>query len=334
MVQRLCTFRTESAMQTWTTDDIPAAERFAYWREVRAKNIYGVTAELERSRHADFRGTFSALRVGDTAIAEMHASSYHVTRDERDIARAPRDSLCIYQQLDGGAGFVTRSGRDFVVSAGELAISHSDLPYRTTPTTEAGFHLRLVQIPFDSCRDVLRENGNLFAEPVQLLPGPSALLLSYLHSFVARAPHVIKSPGGAAARRTLALLALAARGLVSLKSEPMREAMQAARLDRVLRFVEANLHRCDLDPVHTASALAISVRQLHLLFEGNGMTFARTVTAMRLALARHLLTADIARPVADIAFACGFDSLATFYRVFRRAFEMTPGDLRESRVVN
>jgi AraC-like DNA-binding protein len=320
-------------MQIWTTDDIPAAERFAYWREVRAKNIYGVTAELDRSQHADFRGTFSTTHVGGAVIGEMHASSYSVTRGEPDIADAPRDSLCLYQQLDGGGGFATRNGHDFVVAAGELAISHSDLPYRTTPLTDAGFHLRLVQIPFACCSDILRETGNLIAAPLQLAPGPSALLQSYMHSFVARAPH-LQRKGGPAASRTLALLALASRGLVSLKTEPVREAMQTARLDRVLRFIEYNLHQSDLGPIQTAAALAISVRQLHLLFEQNGMSFSRTVTAMRLALARHLLTVDIARPVAEIAFACGFDSLATFYRVFRHAFEMTPSDMRARRVVH
>jgi len=35
------------------------------------------------------------------------------------------------------------------------------------------------------------------------------------------------------------------------------------------------------------------------------------------------------RPVTEIALACGFDSLATFYRTFRRAYGMTPGDVRE-----
>jgi len=35
-----------------------------------------------------------------------------------------------------------------------------------------------------------------------------------------------------------------------------------------------------------------------------------------------------AHSVTDIAYACGFDSPATFYRVFRAAFGMTPRDVR------
>jgi AraC-like DNA-binding protein len=34
------------------------------------------------------------------------------------------------------------------------------------------------------------------------------------------------------------------------------------------------------------------------------------------------------RSVTDVAFAWGFNSLATFYRTFHEAFGMTPGALR------
>ena len=59
-------------------------------------------------------------------------------------------------------------------------------------------------------------------------------------------------------------------------------------------------------------------------------SFSRTVTAMRLDEARGQLLENPTRPVADIAFACGFESLATFYRGFRSAFGMAPGDVRDT----
>ena len=34
------------------------------------------------------------------------------------------------------------------------------------------------------------------------------------------------------------------------------------------------------------------------------------------------------RGIHEIAFSCGFDSIATFYRVFRATYGMTPGDAR------
>ncbi|GJD57322.1 HTH-type transcriptional activator RhaR [Methylobacterium dankookense] len=77
-----------------------------------------------------------------------------------------------------------------------------------------------------------------------------------------------------------------------------------------------------------ARELAISPRQVHVLFEPTGSSMARTLTALRVAEAHRLLTTAPALSVTEIAFACGFDSIATFYRAFHRAHGMTPGDAR------
>jgi AraC-like DNA-binding protein len=76
--------------------------------------------------------------------------------------------------------------------------------------------------------------------------------------------------------------------------------------------------------------LGISVRRLHLLFEPTGTTCTRYVLSRRMEHARVLLAQTPKRPVADVAYACGFDSLSTFYRSFRAAFRMSPADFRRS----
>jgi AraC-like DNA-binding protein len=99
--------------------------------------------------------------------------------------------------------------------------------------------------------------------------------------------------------------------------------LQAAR-----SVLARDLQRPGLSPASVAAALGISVRQLHVLFEPTGSSFSRTLIAMRLAEARRLLQSQQALTVTDIAHACGFDSLSTFYRVFRIAYGVTPGDIK------
>jgi hypothetical protein len=41
-------------MYSWSTDQLPAADRFAHWREERGKVASGVTIELEASQRANF----------------------------------------------------------------------------------------------------------------------------------------------------------------------------------------------------------------------------------------------------------------------------------------
>jgi len=73
----------------------------------------------------------------------------------------------------------------------------------------------------------------------------------------------------------------------------------------------------------------MSVRQLHLLFEPTGTSFARYVLQRRLEECRAALVNPAGeRSVTDIALAWGFNSLSTFHRAFRQAFGMTPTELR------
>ena len=57
------------------------------------------------------------------------------------------------------------------------------------------------------------------------------------------------------------------------------------------------------------------------------------MTALRLEASRGLLIFAPQRSISDVAFACGFESLATFYRAFRvRHQNTTPSDFRAQRM--
>lgn len=60
------------------------------------------------------------------------------------------------------------------------------------------------------------------------------------------------------------------------------------------------------------------------------MSFARYLALKRLAHARELLAQTSERPVSSIAFASGFESLATFYRSFRNTVGVSPMDYRQA----
>jgi AraC-like DNA-binding protein len=319
----------QSPAATWSTDEVQTQDRFEHWREMPAKRLFGVTIETPKQQQPQFSGRLSAIPVGAATIVEMHAASYKVWRTENDIARNAGDSLCIYQQLDGACWFESGKDDEFVIRTGDLALSYSDLPYRTTATTEGGFHLRLVKIPFAQCRTFIATQSDLVARRLTPEPGIGALFACYFQSFVMQAPH-LKGPSADAAVQMLAQLALVARGLASVKQEPSQEALRTARLERARQFIESNLHRPDLTPARTAASLAVSVRQLHLLFAPTGTTFARFVMGRRLERARLLLGLAPCRPVLEIALACGIESSSVFYRGFRAAYGTTPNEYREN----
>jgi AraC-like DNA-binding protein len=313
-------------MLTFSTDNLRPHERFDYWCEVRARNLFGVTISLKQEERQHFRGQFSATSVGGAVLSQMQASPYSVSRSAADISRASSDSLCIYQQTGGASWFNDHNGREFVVQAGALAISHSDMPYLTRPTTSDGFDLRVLKIPLAGRTALALGALRLAPAPLRNDPRLTALISA---SFAALVADSTKNPDSdfSLAIGHLAQLALLARSCVAIGSPDSRAALRFGFLHAARNILARDLHRPDLSPAFVAGALGISVRQLHLLFEPTGASFSRTVIAMRLAEAYRLLQAGPA-PVTEIAHACGFDSLATFYRVFRTAYGMTPGDVR------
>lgn len=319
-------------MINFSTDDFRPHERFDHWCEVRARNLFGVTISLDPKHRAHFHGRFSAVSVNGAVLSNMRASPYLVSRGTEDISRTSSDSLCIYQQTGGASWFNSKGEGEFTIAAGELAISHSDLPYTTAPTTAHGFDLRILKIPLAG-RDMLAVPAR--GLPPALLRDNPRLKTAIAASLAALVTDTAKDPYADFDQDVghLAQLALLARNRVAPGSPETRAALRFGFLKAALNVLAQNLHRPGLSPLAAATELGVSVRQLHLLFEPTGRSFARTLMAMRLAEARRVMLGVMStRPIADVAYACGFDSMATFYRVFRQTYGMTPNELRAEKI--
>ncbi|MBD9524612.1 helix-turn-helix domain-containing protein [Ensifer sp. ENS02] len=108
----------------------------------------------------------------------------------------------------------------------------------------------------------------------------------------------------------------------------VRAALRSGLRYAAEEIVARDKYQQKLTPAKVALELGISVRQLHVLFEHAELTFARTLASMRTSQARRLLVERPALPVTEVAYACGFDSLARFYRLFTGAYGMAPGEFR------
>ena len=318
-------------MLSFNTDDLRPQERFDYWCEVRARNLFGVTISLNPDERQNFRGRFSAVPAGGAILSTMQASPYWVSRTTADISRASSDSLCIYQQTGGASWFNSKGGGEFVVSANDIAISHTDLPYLTRPATTHGFDLRILKIPLTGREDIVRHARGLAPSLLRDNPRLKTVISA---SLAAVAADCAKNPESDLdlAVDHLAQLALLAQGRVRHSSPESRAALRFGFLHAARNILARNLHRPNLTPAAVAAELGISPRKLHLLFEPTGMSCARTLTAMRGEEALRLLRNAPTQQVAEIAQASGFDSSATFYRVFRNLYGITPGDARTAAV--
>lgn len=310
---------------TWSTDSLPAHERFAYWREERGKQLFGVSIELPPERRHLFHGRLSAQPIGGATLASLNASAYEVSRTEADIARVSTDSLMIGLQVAGPGWCDTPAGQTFI-DAGTVAIGHADLPSQGMPTTTGDFHIHMLTIPLGRIARGQEAARRLYLAPVQQ-ERHARLVDAALCALIEDAPGI--APDAADAAITdIANLALMTRGALTPGLPEVRQALRSAHRHAAIRIMRRNLHRGALPPETVADALGISLRQLHLVFEPTGRSYHRTLTAIRVEMACRRLGTRPDQSIADIAFACGFESLATFYRAIRQLTGRTPGDFR------
>jgi AraC-like DNA-binding protein len=105
------------------------------------------------------------------------------------------------------------------------------------------------------------------------------------------------------------------------RAEPGAEAAEALARERVLEYLRRHLADPRLDAAAVAKACHASRRTLYRMFGDEGV--AARLRRMRIEHAQAML-------LAEPGFACGFDSESGFYRAFRAAADMTPGEYRRA----
>jgi len=172
--------------------------------------------------------------------------------------------------------------------------------------------------------------GDLRRVPAAL-PGRSgigAVLRSHMHMIATQAEHMTQ------AQRVVVISACVEMALTVLQTarEGRDEAEQftggfylAAR-----RMIERDCGDPQLDPAAVAAALGCSRATLYRLFARQGASVASLIWTSRLDRARGMISSPrcAALSLSEIAFQCGFMEQASFNRMFKRHFSLTPGEVR------
>ena len=122
-------------------------------------------------------------------------------------------------------------------------------------------------------------------------------------------------------------LAARASQLPALRASTREEL--ARRVGVATSYLHANLGR-GVTIVEAAREACLSPFHFHRLFSAfHGVTPHRYLTRLRLERARAALRAG-GQSVAEVAFACGFESVGSFTTLFKRTFGITPGQIRKN----
>lgn len=306
----------------FSTDDVPERDHFTFWADgVRAN------AAARREPLPDATGPFRASMFmqssGPLAYFKVEADPHVILRGSREVARMQEETYWIYREASA-ATWCNYAGQETISHAGDLIIADFGIPFEAR--AKSGFKYESWLVPKALIEPHLPRAARAPMLRTLRHDGVGGLAASYLETLTRNWDDIPEAAMGQVAD-TLARLLGIAGGAVA---EEHSAAVGAARLEEAKRYIDCHLALPELTPGAVAAALRISVRTLHLLFEPSGNTFARHVLRRRLEETRSTLLCQPERPVIDIAFAWGFNSLSSFYRAFQAAFGMSPGDLRAS----
>jgi AraC-like DNA-binding protein len=317
-------------MDVISTDEVPAGERFAFWREVNSKLWAPYDLRCEPSLESGFRAQVGISDFGAVQVTLMTTMPHSVHRTPKLIRQSDPEVLklgCLVR----GRGMITHDGQCADMQAGNLVLYDTSRPYTAefAPDVPAS-RLLLLRFPRSLLPLPPRDVRRLSAVPIPGAQGIGALSSQFLLQL---ARHMDEfSPSDAALVSTLTLDVLTAALANALEAESVvpPHTRRRALMAQVHAFIQENLGDPNLTPDVIAAAHHISLRYLHKLFHAEGRTVAGWIRERRLEQCRRDL-ADLRlalRPINAIAARWGFTSHAHFSQAFRNAYGLSPRQFR------
>lgn len=304
-----------AAAGTWSTEAVAPVDAFAYWQDLICDTFVQLSATPTTPE--PFSGRIDHVTVDDVELSTVRAAGQDVRRTPRLIARSSEEYVLTSIQL-AGAGLVVQDGRMASLVPGAMAFYDSTRPY--TLHFDGHFRQLVVQVPRRGLPGRVLER----ATAVALDPRGTGRLVADF--FVGLSRLQAADPAGARALSPHALGLLTSALGVAAGAAPSSSAL--AR-QRVLAHLEGHFTEPGLDVDAVAAACHLSRRSLFRLFADEPEGIAGTLRRLRVERAKVLLRADVRRPVAAVAVACGFAGEAQLHRAFRALTGTTPAAYRE-----
>jgi AraC-like DNA-binding protein len=306
------------------TDDLPVAERFAYWRDVTSRMVAPV--ETRSDQAVDFRASARLMDLGAVQVSRVVSSSYVARRTPKLIRQSDPELLQLSLNLRGRSG-VTQARRDVTLGARDMVLYDTSHPFegRALPddALAEGF---LVAFP----RTLLPVPENVVkgSIPVRLTGdrGVGVLLSQFIEGLT---EHATELRAADRARMATILLDLLTATIAQQSGADFAIPPSSRRHTLLLRihtYIAQHLSDPYLSPTTIAAACHISTRYLHTLFQQQGDTVAGWIRDRRLDRCQHDLADPHLRslPVSAIAARWGFPDAAAFSRAFRAAYGVPP----------
>ena len=219
---------------------------------------------------------------------------------------------------------------DKAVNSGkaQLYVCHVGFRDMAVPIFVQGRHIatlssgQMLQTPPDE------ENFKHFLDKISWLDYPEKMLRkAYFNS-----PYIPRKK----VKYIMQLMELFARELCEIlqKIKDLEAQLERDEFRQAKEFVDKHFHEASLSLTDVARHAGLSTAHFsHAFKKSSGLSLTQFIQTRRITEAKKLLT-DRKRSITEICFACGFNSLTSFNRVFRRIERQSPSQYRTKQLEN
>ncbi|KJF69955.1 helix-turn-helix domain-containing protein [Agrobacterium arsenijevicii] len=275
-----------------------------------------------------FAGQIRSSAFGKVEINNVGCSYENAKRTNSHIGKSAEGFFALSFVMDGSLS-LQQGGRDCDLGAGSYVLFDLDRPYSYQ---HSGWtDILSIKLPTAMLAARLKTPHNHTAVARCANQGVGRVTRDTLVSFANQAPGFSERVGAQLSSRFIDLTTI----MLETREDdgmPITDfSSRKALYDRILRFIDGNLHDCELDAPRIAAANRISIRYLHRIFQETGQSVGDVLRTRRLERCYQILSAGSPQvSVKEIALGSGFRSQSHFATVFRKQYGLSPSDLRGS----
>ncbi|MCG5220997.1 AraC-like ligand-binding domain-containing protein [Streptosporangium soli] len=317
-------------MDVVSTTEVPANERFAFWREVSSKTWVPYDARCAPHLEDRFRAQIGFRQLGPVQSTLMTTTPYSIHRTHKLIRQTDPEvyKLCCTTH---GQGVVVQDDRQAVFGAGDLVLYDTSRPYHAELAPDIpAIQMLVLQFPRSLLPLPTRDLQRLTMVPISGIQGIGALSSQFMLQLAEHMDELTPSDTARLSTLTLDVLTAALANALDAHGAVPPETRRRALMAEIHAFIRQNLGDAHLTPGAIAAAHHISLRYLHKLFHDEERTVASWIRERRLQQCRG----DLANPrlaahsISAIAARWGFTSSAHFSQVFRSTYGLSPRQFR------
>ena len=252
------------------------------------------------------------------------------TSVRREGVRQEGDLLYLCMTLSGTT-VGSRGGREMVLSDGDAVLMTNE-EAAWTMTSPSSVKIAGIRVPRSAIAPLVPKLENVMMRRITKDTSGLRLLRKYLDVVADDEALAASTSQRLIVGHFYDLVALALGASSDAKALAADRTVGTVRLAAIKADILANLDDGKLNVTTVATRHRLTVRYMHKLFESEGITYSEFVLGQRLARAYCLLRNPLhsRRAISTIAFELGFNDLSYFNRTFRRRYNVTPSEIRDS----